>query len=100
MVKNPTLEVHLQRKTIVIFRKKDGEIVHVHNALALAGTTLPPESQLEADAIDIANRNVGRDAGDLAILRVRPEDIEEGVEYRVDAQKQKMVLIEKSGKAK
>ena len=67
--------------------QRDGRIVHIHRALALPGATAPPDAEIEADALEFARRSMADAKSQLSILDVDDDDIEFGVEYKVDVRK-------------
>jgi hypothetical protein len=69
---------------IVIFDTRDGRIVHLHQVLVLPGVGAPSEDEMEAEALAHARRHSGADPNTMATLRVSPDALRKGVEYKID----------------
>lgn len=72
--------------TRVIYDRQTGEILHIHQAVALPGVKLPHENELRASAVDVAIRTTGRSVQQMDVLSVREEELKTGIKYKVNAQ--------------
>jgi len=77
--------------TRVIYDRETGEILHVHQAIALPGIKFPDENELRASAIDVASRMTGRPVEQMDVLCVREEELKTGAKYKVNVQNKCLV---------
>ncbi len=69
----------------------EGNIVHTHEYMALAGAEHPPETEIEAEALEMAAKATGKEVERMATLRVRKDDLKVGAEYAVDLREERLV---------
>jgi hypothetical protein len=75
----------------VVYDRETGEILHVHQAIALAGIKLPNEDVLRTSAVELASRMTGRPVQQLDAVAVREEQLETGTKYKVNVQNKSLV---------
>jgi hypothetical protein len=78
-------------KPLIVVHDAEGRIVHIHDWSLFEGPDLPPEAQMEKQAIDMAAQSTGRQKSEFATLHARPEDMCERVEYKVDVKKKSLI---------
>jgi hypothetical protein len=72
--------------TRVIYDRVTGEILHIHQAVALPGIKLPDENELRASAIKLASRLTGSAADRMDVLFIREEELKSRIKYKVNVQ--------------
>ncbi len=77
--------------TRVIYDRETGEILHVHQALAVPGAKLPDERELQYSALDLASQMTGRPAEQMAVLSVREEELNSRIRYKVNVHDRRLV---------
>jgi hypothetical protein len=82
----------------VVYNPKNGEIVHIHEYLALPGVTPPTGADLELQAAELACRSTGKEGSDLAFLHARTEDLKVGVEHVVNLRTKTLVVKDRPSK--
>src|ERR1700732_1521412 len=85
--------------TRVIFDRETGEILHIHQAVALPGIKFPDENKLRASAVDLASRTTGRPVQQMDVLSVREEELKTGTKYKVNVQNKCLVAEQSDGTA-
>ena len=94
-------ESYSMRKSVVIFRKKDGEIVHRHDILVLPDATSPSDDELKQEAMEIARGNLELSqeaANELDVLAVDSNTFKQRSEYRVDIRRRALVEVTSESK--
>ena len=86
--------------TRVIYDRETGEILHVHQALAVPGVKLPDESELKAAALDLASQTTGRPVEQMDVLSVREEELRPRTRYQVNVQDRRLVARQSDTAAK
>lgn len=90
-MKAPVLFSKSTIRTCMVYDTTSGEVIHVHEFLALPGVTPPTERELEAEACASACKITSKARSEIASLHVRREDLTIGVQYIVDL-KQKTLI--------
>jgi hypothetical protein len=83
-IAEPVEEVESTVVACVVYDAETGEIIHTHQIVTLPGANPPTEEELKAEAIELASKITDRSPSDIAILPVKEEELEPGVEYKVD----------------
>jgi hypothetical protein len=78
--------------TRVIYDRETGEILHVHQSVALPEIKLPGEDELRASAIDLASKMTGRPVQQMDVISVREEELKAGTKYIVNVQDKRLVV--------
>jgi hypothetical protein len=89
-MEGPIYEVKSTGSFYVVYDADDGNIVHTHEYIALAGAEYPPESEIEAEALEMAARATGKEVERMGTLRVRKDDLRVGAEYAVDLREERL----------
>jgi hypothetical protein len=90
-MEGPIYEVKSTGSFYVVYDADDGNIVHTHEYIALPGAEYPPESEIEAEALEMAARATGKEVERMGTLRVRKDDLRVGAEYAVDLGEERLV---------
>jgi hypothetical protein len=90
-MEGPIYEAKSTGSFYVVYDADDGNIVHTHEYTALAGAEHPPETEIEAEALEMAARATGKEVERMATLRVRKGDLRVGAEYAVDLSEERLV---------
>lgn len=80
--------------TRIVFDRATGEILHVHQSLALLGAQLPDDEELAASALSFAADRTNRSQAEMDVLRVNEEDLRVGVNHKVDPKARCLVIGE------
>jgi hypothetical protein len=83
----PVEKVESTTVACVVYDVETGEIIHTHQIVTLPGANPPTEEELKAEAIELASKITDRSPSDIGILPVEQEELEAGVEYKVDVKK-------------
>lgn len=78
--------------TRIVYDRETGEIIHIHQALALPGGKLPDENELRCSAIDLASRETGTSGEKMDVIRIREDDLNNNTKYSVDVKKKCLVI--------
>ncbi|CAN5843566.1 hypothetical protein BH20ACI4_BH20ACI4_18610 [soil metagenome] len=78
--------------TRIIFDRKTGEIIHIHQTSVLPGGKLPDENELRDSAIDLASRSTGTSGEQMEVISVREEDLRNNTKYKVDVKNKCLVI--------
>ena len=68
----------------VVYDLVTGQILHVHQHVALEGGFVPDHEQVEKKALEYAMVRQGRDLGRMRVLHIALDAIKPGKIYRVD----------------
>jgi hypothetical protein len=80
--------------TYLVYDPETGDLVHGHKALLLPYGEAPGKDQLLEEALGLAAEATGRKVDRLRAIEVSEDDLEPGVEYRVDPKTER---LEKAG---
>jgi len=80
-------------RTIVVYDRKSGDVVHVHRFVSVGPGPIPSDAELEHHALALAVEGLRTSAGNLAALRVPTTDLVPGAEQRVDAKTKQLVVV-------
>ena len=86
--------------TRVVYDRQTGEILHVHQALAVAGAKLPDESGLITSALDLASQMTGRPVEQMDVLSVPEEELNPHSRYKVNVLDRCLVAAQSDAPAK
>src|SRR5688500_9979587 len=81
------LEYH---QVCIVYQRRSGKIVHVHEVLTLRGGETPTNEQVEARAVELAATKL-KDRAALATLHVDPATLRPGIVYKVNVKARKLV---------
>ena len=87
----PTLHTESMIRTYVVYNIQSGEIIHIHEYLALPGVMPPTDAEVEAEACILASKRTGKPRSEMASLHIRRTDLEIGALYRVDLENKSLV---------
>lgn len=79
--------------TYLVYDPETGDLVHGHKAVVLPYGEAPGEDQLQKEALGLAAEATGREADGLRAIVLSEEEFEElepGVEYRVDPKSERL----------
>jgi hypothetical protein len=77
----------------VVYGKKTGAVVHIHQSISFPGSKPMNEDALGARAVELAIKLNGVKTSEVEVLRVVPDQIKPGAHYRVDVKKKAMVAV-------
>ncbi len=77
-------------RSVVVYNRKDGRIVHIHHVIALEGTEPSTVSENEKAALFHAGRR-GHEESKIAALHVDSASLKEGGHYKVDVKVSQLV---------
>ena len=77
-------------RSVLVYNRKNGRIVHIHHVIALDGAEPSPISEIEKAALFHAGRR-GHEESKIAALHVDPTSLKEGGRYRVDVKTSRLV---------
>lgn len=69
-------------RSVAVF-DTEGTIVHVHSVVTVEGADETPDEDIERRALELVAER-GLERADLQTLPFGPDDVEDGVRYRVD----------------
>lgn len=90
-MRRPTLHTESMIRTCVVYDIQSGEIIHIHEYLALPGVTPPTDAELEIEACLLASKRTGKPRSEMAPLYVRRDDLEIGILYSVNLENKNLV---------
>ena len=70
-MEGPIYEAKSTSTFYVVYDANDGNIVHTHEYMALAGAEHPSEAEIEAEALEMASRVLGRSGRKITERRIR-----------------------------
>ncbi len=79
-------------KTCVVYDSATGQIHHQHHVLTLVGGREPAEDEIARDALEAVKSRHDAPKGNLQVLHVRHDAMEQEKKYRVDVEKRELVL--------
>jgi hypothetical protein len=91
-MKEATLSSTSNSITYVVYDKKSGKIIHIHESEGYDGTRQLSELKVEEISLQLASKINNLPQSEIATLRVRAEDIEIGVRYEVDVKKRLLIV--------
>ena len=79
--------------TFLVYDPHDGAIVHGHKALVLPFGDPPSVEELERQALEAAAQATGRGPSELGVIEVAADDLEPGMQYRMDIETRRLVRL-------
>ena len=79
--------------TYVVYGKKTGAVVHIHQSISFPGSKPMNEDALGVRALELASKTSGVKRSEVAVLRVARDQFEPGMHYRVDVKKEAIVAV-------
>lgn len=76
--------------TYLVYDPETGDLVHGHKAVVLPYGEAPQEDQLIEQALGFAAEATGRKIDGLRAIAVSEDELEPGVEYRVDPKTERL----------
>jgi hypothetical protein len=76
--------------TYLVYDPKTGDLVHGHKAVVLPYGDAPEEDQLMEQALSLAAEATNRKPDRLRAIAVSEDELEPGVEYRVDPKTERL----------
>jgi hypothetical protein len=95
-MRTPTLHTESMIRTYVVYDIQSGEIVHIHEYLALPGVVPPSDAEIENEACMLASKRTGKPTSEMSSLHIRRDALEIGVLYSVDLENKNLVANKRS----
>jgi hypothetical protein len=81
-------------QTALVYRRKDGRVVHQHEHITLEGATIASVDYIGQRALEHAVRR-GYPREKIAVLHVNGDALKEGAHYKVNIKSKKLVELPK-----
>jgi hypothetical protein len=81
----------LETSARVVYEKATGKIIHIHKAMWRQQRKPPSSSDIDADALRVASKVLGRAEKQLDVLVVELDQLELKATYTVDTKSKKLV---------
>lgn len=81
----------LETAVRVVYEKASGKIVHVHKAMWKSQRQAPPSADIDADALRVASKVLGRAESHLDVLAAELDHLKPEAHYAVDTATKKLI---------